>query len=153
MKSVSYLGVILLFILLDTALLASQELIPEGVWLHSNKRIRVQITPCGERLCGKIVWLKYPNDETGVPLTDSKNPERARRTQPIMGKTVIRGLVRSGARQWTDGTIYNPDDGKTYSAHVTVVNPDTLHVRAYVVLSLFGKTQVWKRIENNGSQD
>ncbi len=65
-----------------------------------------------------------------------------------MGMTVIRGLVRSGPRLWTDGTIYNPDDGEIYNARVTVVDPDTLHVRAYVLLPLFGETQVWTRRGN-----
>lgn len=131
-----------------TALVASQDLTPEGVWLHSNERIRVEIAPCGERLCGKIVWLKYPNDEMGVPLTDPENPDRAQRTRLVMGMTVIRGLVRSGPRLWTHGTIYNPDDGETYSARVTVVNPDTVQVRAYKLLPLFGETQVWTRVRD-----
>jgi uncharacterized protein (DUF2147 family) len=62
-----------------------------------------------------------------------------------MGMTVIRGLARSGSRVW-DGTIYSPRDGQTYSARVTVANPDTLHVHAYVFLPLFGGKQVWTRV-------
>ena len=38
-----------------------------------------------------------------------------------MGMTVIRGLIPSSPNVWTGGTIYNPDDGETYGARVTVV--------------------------------
>jgi len=44
-----------------------------GVWLHPNKRIQVEIVPCGDRLCGHIVWFKWPNDPEGTPLTDQQN--------------------------------------------------------------------------------
>jgi len=127
---------------------AAQELTPEGVWLSSNKRIHVEIAPCGDRLCGKVVWLKNPNDEAGDPRSDHKNPDRGQRRRPVMGMTVIQGLVRSEPDVWTDGTIYNPNDGETYSARVTVVDPDTLHVRAYKFLPLFGETQIWTRIQD-----
>jgi uncharacterized protein (DUF2147 family) len=117
----------------------------EGVWLHSNKRILVEIAPCGEHFCGRIVWLKNPNDEMGEPRSDLGNPDPSQRGRLVMGMTVIRGLVRSGSGVWSDGTIYNPADGETYSARVTLVDPDTLRVRAYKFLPLFGETQIWTR--------
>jgi uncharacterized protein (DUF2147 family) len=63
----------LLIVLLATMSASAQSQTPVGVWLHANKRIRVQILPCGERLCGKIVWFRWPNDAQGLPLVDLKN--------------------------------------------------------------------------------
>jgi uncharacterized protein (DUF2147 family) len=41
---------------------------PVGTWQTENGRSRVKIVPCGDALCGTIVWLKDPNDpETGKP--------------------------------------------------------------------------------------
>lgn len=124
----------------------AQEPTPEGVWLHDNKRIRVAIAPCGHELCGKIVWLRNADDADGDALLDARNPDRTRRDQPVVGTTVLHGLVRDGPGQWTGGTIYNPDDGKTYSARIEVVDPDTLHVRVYVLVPPLGETKVWTRV-------
>jgi uncharacterized protein (DUF2147 family) len=148
MKFIPVLSTMLFFVMSGTALRSSHDPTLEGVWLHSNERIQVEIAPCGENLCGKIVWLKNPKDETGRPRTDRKNLDQTKRAQPLMGMTVIRGLVRSGPRLWTDGTIYNPDDGKIYSGRLVLVDPDTVKIRAYKFLTLFGETQVWTRVKD-----
>ena len=43
--------------------------------------------------------------------------------------------------------IYNPEDGKEYNCKMTLKDPNTLEVRGYVGISLFGKTQTWTRIK------
>ena len=152
MKLVPFLIVTVLSVLHGPLSLNAEELTPEGVWLHDNERIRVKVAPCDQQrdepLCGKIVWLKNPHNAEGERRLDIENPDQARRDDPVVGTTVLRGLVRSGPRLWTDGTIYNPDDGESYNARVEVVDPNTLHVRVYVMLPLFGETKVWTRVEN-----
>jgi hypothetical protein len=39
----------------------AEGLTPIGVRLHPNGRIRVEMVPCGEEICGKLVWFKWPN--------------------------------------------------------------------------------------------
>lgn len=152
MRLVAVSIVILLSVVLGPASPGAENLTPVGVWLHDNERIQVKISPCDlgsdEPLCGKVVWLKNPDDEKFQPRLDTENPDPAQRDQTVIGTTVIRGLVRSGPRLWTDGVIYNPHDGETYRCRVTVVDASTLHVRAYVMLPLFGETKVWTRVEN-----
>jgi len=138
----------LLSSVLGAAQADSQDSPLEGVWLHSNKRILIEIAPCGERFCGRIVWLKNSDDEMGNPRSDPENPDPSQRSRPVMGMTVIRRLVRSASGVWSDGTIYNPADGETYSARVTLVDHDTLRVRAYKFLPLFGETKIWTRIRD-----
>ena len=132
--------------LLAVTSIGAQSQTPVGVWLHANKRIRVEIAPCGDRLCGKIVWFRWPNDAQGLPLVDLKNADPALRTRPLLGLTVLKGLRRAGGRTWEDGEIYNPDDGVDYRALMSIEDNGTLRVRAFVLFPLLGKTQIWTRI-------
>jgi len=135
----------LLIVLLATTPVGAQSQTPVGIWLHANKRIRVQIFPCGERLCGKIIWFRWPNDAHGLPLVDLKNTNPKLRKRPLLGLTVLRGLRRRSANSWTDGKIYNPDDGVDYQAQMSIHN-GTLRVRAYVVMPALGQTLIWTRV-------
>lgn len=148
MKSVLLIIVVLLLVTHKPVPLYAQDLTPEGIWLHSNERIQVKIEPCEEHLCGKIVWFKNPDDNEGAPIVDSENPDQAQQGQPLMGMRVLWGLVRSSPDKWTDGTIYNPDDGETYNARITMAGPDTLNVRVYLLLPLLGTTKTWTRVED-----
>jgi uncharacterized protein (DUF2147 family) len=137
--------------LLIPALLAvtsavAQSPTPTGVWLHDNKRIQIEIAPCADKLCGRLVWFKWPNDEQGLPLVDLKNPDPALRKRPLLGLTILEGLHRTGENTWEDGKVYDPDDGEYYSASMTISDDGTLRVRAYVLLPLFGKTFIWTRV-------
>ena len=120
---------------------------PGGVWLHANKRIRVAIASCDNRLCGKIVWFRWPNDAQGIPLADLKNENPVLRTRPLLGLTVLRVLRRADDGKWKDGRIYNPDDGVDYQAVMSIKDDGTLHVRAYVILPTLGQTLVWNRVQ------
>jgi uncharacterized protein (DUF2147 family) len=137
----------LLFALLGASSAAAQGQTPVGVWLHANKRIRVEIAPCGDRLCGKIVWFRWPNDAQGLPLVDLRNENPALRTRPLLGLTILKGLrLADDERTWTGGEIYNPDDGVNYKATMSIQNDGSLRVRAYVLIPTLGKTQIWTRV-------
>ena len=120
---------------------------PIGVWLHANKRIQVEILPCADRLCGRIVWFRWPNDAQGLPLVDLKNPDPALRQRPLLGLTVLKGLRRIGEHTWEDGEIYNPINGRDYQATMSIKSYNTLRVRAYVLIPMFGETQIWTRVQ------
>jgi uncharacterized protein (DUF2147 family) len=121
---------------------------PVGIWLHDNKRIEIEIAPCGDLLCGKLVWFKWANDAQGLPLVDLKNVDPALRSRPLLGLTVLYGLRRTGDNSWEDGKIYNPDDGVDYDATMSIAEDGTLQIRAYVLLPLFGHTLVWTRMQH-----
>lgn len=125
----------------------AQDRTPVGVWLHENERIKLDITTCGDELCGKLVWFRWPNDAQGLPLVDLKNPDSALRTRPLLGLTVLTGLRRAADGTWKDGQIYNPDDGKKYRALISIQNDESIRARVYVFLPIFGKTFIWTRVE------
>ena len=116
---------------------------PVGVWLHPDKRIEIEIAPCGERFCAKIVWFKRPNADNGLPLADVKNKDLALRTRPLLGLNVLQNLRANGENNWDDGEVYNPDDGANYRAQMSIDNAGNLRIRAFVVLPLLGHTLIW----------
>jgi uncharacterized protein (DUF2147 family) len=133
-------------VLLVATSVVAQNQTPVGVWLHANERIQVEISSCGDELCGKIVWFRWPNDARGLPLVDLKNPNPALRSRPLLGLTLLHGLRRAGDRKWEDGKIYNPDDGEDYDVRMSIQDDGVLRVRAYVLHPVLGETQIWTRV-------
>jgi len=65
---------------------------------------------------------------------------------PPHGLTILYGLRHADERTWVDGKIYNPDDGTDYNARMSIQDDGSLRVRAYLLLPLFGRTLIWKRV-------
>ena len=117
-----------------------------GTWLNQEGTAHVLITKSGTNYTGKIVWLKEPV-ENGKPKTDKNNPDVSRRATPLMGLVILKDFVFDGDDgEWTDGTIYDPKNGKTYSCTMTLED-GRLNVRGYIGISLIGRTAVWTRVK------
>ena len=118
-----------------------------GTWATDGDKSHVEIAPCGLKFCGSIVRLKEPLDDDGKLKHDAYNPHKILRDRSIVGMPLLAKFVASTeGNVWEDGTIYNPEDGKTYSCTLTLLDTETLKVRGYVGLPMFGKTQIWKRV-------
>ena len=146
MKTSHLTAALVLAGLLAATSAGAQDPTPVGIWLHPNGRIQVEIASCGDRLCGKLVWFRWPNDAQGLPLVDLKNPAPALRARPLLGLTILRDLRRAVEGTWEDGKIYNPDDGADYNALISIQDDGTMRVHAYVLLPIFGETQIWTRV-------
>ena len=118
-----------------------------GVWFTVDGKSKVEIYKCEEKLCGKIIWLKEPKTEEGKDKVDVNNPDENLQTRKILGLNLLKEFVRDGdePHAWTDGKIYNPEDGQLYSCNMELLDDGTLKVRGYVGLPMFGKTQIWTR--------
>ena len=116
-----------------------------GVWLTGGKEpAKIQIYRSGEKYYGKIIWLKNPT-ENGKQRTDANNPDKAKRNNPIVGLIILTGFKFDGDDEWKNGDIYDPESGKTYSSYIYLKDNNTLKVRGYVGVSLFGRTETWTR--------
>ena len=113
-----------------------------GKWVTPGGKSNVEIKKSGNGYVGKLIWLKEPN-RNGKPKTDMQNPNKALQSRPLIGLSLLSNFVFKGDH-W-EGTIYNPEDGKSYSCNLTLTNANTLQVRGYVLNPAFGKTQVWSR--------
>lgn len=144
---------LLLFLFVMTATTcyaASDDVI--GVWYNQEKDARIEIFKCGEKYCGKVVWLKEPDypegSKDGVPGTpklDHSNPDPAMRRTPVIGLLIVRDFVFAGDNMWKDGKVYDPKNGKTYSGKMTLVSPKQLNLRGFFGISLIGRTAIWTR--------
>ena len=136
---------VLLIILVPMGTASAGEAI--GTWATEGSKSHVEIALCGEKLCGRIIWLKEPLDDQGKPKFDANNPDTALQSRPILGLALLANFVPDGEPNvWNNGTIYNPEDGEIYSCTLTLLDDKTLKVRGYVGLPLFGKTQIWTRV-------
>ena len=120
-----------------------------GIWLDDEGKGGVEIKPCGDQLCGNIIWLKQPNDPTGKPWVDKLNPDTAKRTRPICNLQIIGSLKRTTDAEWKGGWIYDPEEGKQFDVELTLKDNETLSVFGYAGVKLLGETLVWKRMPND----
>lgn len=97
-----------------------------GTWLRDTGASRVRIAPCGEALCGTLVWLK----ETDGPAK--------------VGQRIFYDMKPSGAGAWA-GKAFNPEDGKTYSGKMTL-SGSTLTTAGCALGGLVCRSVTWKRV-------
>ena len=117
-----------------------------GVWLTGSGKARIKIYKSDDgKYQGKIVWLRDPTYPDGKKKVDKQNPDEGKRTTPIMGLQNLRNFVYDGENLWKDGQIYDPDNGNDYSCKMELKDENTLEVRGFIGISLFGRTDVWKR--------
>ncbi len=149
MKSIVKLCSVLGILLLTLSFTANEDgdrLI--GVWQPSNGKARVKIEKIGAKYYGKIVWLKEPNDPTTQkPKVDKNNPDASMQNVPLKGYRLLKDFVYSGKDEWTEGTIYDPENGSTYSCVINMKDKNTIEIRGYIGVKALGRTDVWKRLE------
>ena len=122
-----------------------------GPWITEGGTTRLEFFTCGEKICGKVVWLKEPNyiDSKDGPIgktkVDRKNPNPALRNRPILGLQVMNGLTSKGDRLWGNGICYDPETGKSYKCKMKLASPQRLELRGYIGFSLFGRNYVLTR--------
>jgi len=115
-----------------------------GTWLTGSGKGKVQIYKEGTKYNGKIVWLKEPNYEDGTQKIDKKNSDKTKQNTPIMGLNMLKDFTFDEDK-WADGTIYDPENGKTYSCKITL-RDGKLDVRGYMGISLIGRTDTWFKV-------
>jgi uncharacterized protein (DUF2147 family) len=133
------------FFLCLQSLAFAQSLSPVGTWTNQEKEARFEIYKCGDKLCGKITWLKEPNRD-GKPKTDINNPEKKLQSQPLLGLVFLKGFEYDDNNKWDDGTIYDPKSGKTYSSYMQMLSKDKIEVKGYIGISMIGRSQIWNRV-------
>lgn len=110
-----------------------------GVWLNPDNGSNIEFYKCGDGVCGKIVKV------TDGQKTDDKNPDAAKKNRAIVGLVIMQGAKRTGDNKWA-GTLYNRENGKSYSGTVTVKSKNALDLSGCVAAVLC-KTVTWTRVK------
>ena len=128
-----------------------------GTWLTESGVAQVKIEPCPNAqngpLCGFIVGLinpKGPDGQVVAPevATDYRNENASLRSRKVIGMPLIWGFKKTNdPNTFEEGQIYNGEDGKTYTANISLQSDGKLRLRGYVGTPLFGKTQLWTRVQ------
>ena len=60
---------------------------------------------------------------------------------------MLYGFVYDGDDVWVDGRVYDPEGGDEYRGKLRLVDNNTMDLRGYVMIPLFGRTETWTRVE------
>jgi len=138
-KSLLVLGVLLASVTAGT----TQE--ATGDWLVKDKIAIIRLDQCDGLMWGVVVWEK----EAGG--LDRNNPDPAKRKRPTLGMPVLLGMKPALRNQWA-GEIYNAQDGKTYTAKITLASSNLLRVEGCLLGFLCGGED-WTRVPANARPD
>ena len=105
-------------------------------WVTEGGDSQVEIYQVGDKLNGKIIWLKK-----GDGQQDVHNPDKNMQSRKLVGVNILTGLTKKGDK-WEGGKIYNPKNGKTYKCSIWLEG-NTLKVRGYI--AMFYETQTWTK--------
>ncbi len=133
------LSLLVIFTISAGAVMAGDPDTVLGNWLVAAKDGQVNIFKCGNKYCGRIVWLKDPFE------LDKNNPDPNRQKEKLMGKLMLLNFVYDDT-EWEDGTIYDPGNGKTYSCKMWLEGKNKLWVKGYIGISLIGRKELWTRV-------
>lgn len=92
----------------------------------------------------QIIWMEKGKDEKGNIRTDMKNPDKAKRQTPA-SKIVLIEKVSFKNGIWTDGEIYDPTRGKSFTVNIWFDNANTLCVKGS--FGPFSEKVYWKKLE------
>jgi uncharacterized protein (DUF2147 family) len=114
---------------------------PAGEWLVDKKVARIRIADCGDgHIWGVVSW------EQNTGGIDRKNPDPNLRSRPTFGMPILLDMTQKKPNRW-DGKIYSSEDGHTYSANISLLNPDTLRVQGCFLGFLCGGENWTRYIE------
>lgn len=109
-----------------------------GIWLTDTNDGLIEIAPCGQRLCGRLVKNLVPIKGPG---TDINNPDPKLRSRPILGMPVLTGFAADKAL-WR-GSAYDPKNGKSYKTTLQRTGPNSLKLTGCV--AIFCRSVTWTK--------
>lgn len=119
---------------------AAEEADILGIWINQAGDGLTVITQQQGLYKGTII-----GSTDGQDRYDIHNPNPQLRDRSLLGVKVLGDFKYGGNNKWKDGWVYDPNNGKTYSCKMKLIDDDTLEIRGYIGISLFGRTEVWKK--------
>ena len=114
-----------------------------GMWVNPANGGHIEMAKCEDTMCAKIVSIPN-NDPPDGPKTDKHNPDETKHNQPIVGLAIMDKAYKAGEKAWK-GSMYNPEDGKTYDVTLTTKSATEVDVKG-CVMTVLCRTQTWTRL-------
>jgi uncharacterized protein (DUF2147 family) len=113
-----------------------------GEWLTEDKKGHVRVTKQNDgTYIGVLTWAA-----PAAPPKDVNNKDPKLRDRPMLG-IILMWHLRYDDGEYVDGYIYNPENGATYTMKADLLSRDSLKLRGYVGVPLFGESQIWSRLQ------
>lgn len=129
---------ICIFLAAFNSVMAQKDFI--GKWLSPSKKGIVETYTQGNKLYGKLIWVK-------TERKDIYNKDESLRNREVKGLIMFSSFSWE-APQWVNGKIYDPENGSTYSCKMWMDdNKDVLYVRGYIGIALLGRTEKFSRFK------
>ena len=122
---------------LTVALAAAQPTLHapiEGLWKNPIGSAIIAVAPCGNALCGKVVWASARGQR-----------EVAKTTSNVVGTTVLTDVKPKG-KGWA-GKLFIPDDNIHVSARLELLNTTQLKLTGCAIAGVICRSQIWTRTE------
>ena len=119
-----------------------------GIWKtiddkSGQAKSLVKISEQNGVLFGQIIKIYLQAWEGEDPICISCPDQK--KDKKVVGMTIAWGFTKKD-KQWEDGKILDPGNGKTYLCSIWLENENTLKIRGY--WGPFFRTQTWKRIKS-----
>jgi uncharacterized protein (DUF2147 family) len=139
MRSLSRFPLLILCTALASGGAYAQAATVMGYWRVPGGSV-IRIAPCDHWLCVEIARLPAGKHRA----TDVHNPDPRLRNRPLCGLRIGEGFVEVDPQRARGGHLYDPKSGRTYSGQMRAA-ANLLHLRGYVGLPIFGRTETWTR--------
>ena len=107
--------------------------------LTGDKLSVVEIYNINNIYFGKITHLfEDPLDSVCDQCSDDNY------NKPIVGLVIIKNLIKDDD-EYNEGTILDPNNGKSYKCYLELIGDNKLKLRGYIGFSILGRTQYWQR--------
>jgi uncharacterized protein (DUF2147 family) len=110
-----------------------------GDWLVKDGYANIRIDNCNGKMWGIVVWEKVPGGY------DDENPDPVKKKRLTLGMPVLMGLVPKESGKW-QGEIYNSQNGKMYSASISLADENTMDLEGCLFPNFMCLTQKWTRV-------
>ncbi|SFB11628.1 DUF2147 domain-containing protein [Algoriphagus aquimarinus] len=146
MKTYQYTLVCIFFLLLGAGNVHAQSKSKiVGVWFNTDKTAQIEIMENNDEMIGKLIWIQREEGDLEA-FTDTVNSDSSLRERPLMGLTILEGLkYKDGI--WSDGKIYDPKSGITYTCDLQLKKKDILEIKGYLGDSWVSRTVEWNRVK------
>ena len=141
-------GLIVVLSLLLSAAFAQEAQKITGIWWNEKKTSKIEVKEEHGKFIGTVISIIQEKWVNGAPEKDFNNPDEKLRSRSRVGLQILNGLKYIAAdKEWQGGTIYDPDNGKTYDCYAWFEgDTNVLSIKGYVVgIKWLGRSTTWTR--------